>query len=201
MIARARAARFRIPPLKSLGSLCRCSSRSTDSSVSSTAALIFCRSFQPASTRGKATFSSTVRLSNTAPSWKSSPIFRRCGPSCRSFNPVISTPSTMMLPLLARISPITSFKKTLLPVPLPPIIATPDPRGISSVIPFRICCWPICLCRSLTRMKTGSEGLSGRAAMGGRQGTWDQCAKSGPPARRSSRPSSGKKSPPESKGK
>lgn len=116
---------------------------------------------------GKATFSVTVMESKRAPSWKSMPILRRWGPSWRSESLVISEPSTVMDPAVAGMRPMTSFRKTLLPVPEPPMMTRLSPWWMERLMPRRICWEPMDFSSPRTVMKgVGCAGMAQVAAMG-----------------------------------
>src|SRR5881296_805730 len=125
--ARARAARFFIPPLKLEGRMVSTPSRPTRCSFSWTNRSTCVSAIRVCSRSGSPTFSAMESESNKAPPWKSIPIRFLRSNSSLTLSAGTSWPSTRTAPRSGSVSPTTCFKSTDFPVPLRPMITTDSP--------------------------------------------------------------------------
>ena len=123
--ARAIAARFFMPPERSLGILSAASRSPTRSSCMSASVRRAAAGRRVNSSSGSITFSSTFIDPNSAPDWYITPIFRNI---LARFAGFISNPATETLPPSTGFNPIKCFMIVDLPQPLPPRSANTSPR-------------------------------------------------------------------------
>ena len=127
-MARAMAARFRMPPDNSLGILAPASvGRPACCKRSATKASMVAGESCVCSRKGTATFCATLSEENSAPSWNSMPKRRRTASIASGWACHMSVPSRRTRPVVGRCRPMISRSSTDLPVPLPPIKATSVP--------------------------------------------------------------------------
>src|SRR5213594_1435848 len=127
--ARARAARFFIPPLKLEGRMVSTPSRPTRCSFSGTNRSTCVSEIRVCSRSGSPTFSAMESESNKAPPWKSIPIRFLRSNSSLTLSAGTSWPSTRTAPRSGSISPTTCFNRTDFPVPLRPMMTTDSPSA------------------------------------------------------------------------
>ncbi len=84
-----------------------------------------------------ATLSKVDMSVNSAPNWNSMLIRRRISNSSSAFSRLTSCPNTRTAPFVARSAPPISLSSVVLPHPLPPMIATTLPRGMTRLMPDR----------------------------------------------------------------
>ncbi len=148
-IARASAARLRIPPLSSLGyfSALSCGSP-TIAILAATMSRINPALSVVCSRNGTATFSARVNELNSAPCWNITPNRRWMGWPSPSSNRRLSIPNSRIVPAEGVIRPMISRNNVVLPDPLPPAIAKISPRRIDRLTsscttadPNRVATW------------------------------------------------------------
>src|SRR5450759_4085884 len=130
--ARAREARFIMPPLSSDGYCAPTSGlRPVMASFHAAISSINTSSSSVCSRSGKPTFSFTVSEPNKPPCWNITPQRRRSARASSSPSLCRSTPSTRMEPECGRCSRIISRSSVVLPEPMPPINANISARRTS----------------------------------------------------------------------
>ncbi len=141
--ARARPARFFMPPESSDGNLAPASgARPTRRTFRSAISRRSCGERLVCSLRGVSTFSVTVSELNRAPFWNSTPqrssIWRRS----RSFRSSIDLPRISIEPAAGRLRPMMVRSSTDLPLPEPPTMPRTSPRFTSRSTPSCTTCGP-----------------------------------------------------------
>ena len=119
-IARARPARFFMPPERSPGIFSKSCSSPTSLSFCFACSRIFSSGQSVCRRIGNATFSPTVIESNKAEFWNRKPMRLRTSARLRRSSAVISRPSTNTFPESGCTRPMMCLSATLLPVPLRP---------------------------------------------------------------------------------
>ncbi len=87
---------------------------------------------------GNATFSNTVMSVKSAPNWNIMLILRRMRYRPSASRSGTDWPATAPRPEVGRSWPPISLSSVVLPLPLPPMMATPLPRGPFIEIPLRM---------------------------------------------------------------
>ncbi len=160
-IARATAARLRMPPDNSLGTLPPASAgKPACSSRSATSDSIVAGASRVCSRSGTATFCPTVNDENSAPSWNIMP--KRCRTASSSCGAALhmSVPSRRTRPALGRCRPIISRSSTDLPLPLAPISPTRVPRSTAKPTPSCTVCAPNRVTTASTSITAAMAGLT-----------------------------------------
>ena len=124
---------FFMPPLSSAGNFLLVSFKFTRSSTSLTLSDFFLGDQVVNIFKGNITFSCTVRLSNNAEPWKSMPICLRISVFSFRFIFVKLSPLYNISPSSGSNNPTMHFIKTVLPLPLVPIIRLHWPAFITAL--------------------------------------------------------------------
>ena len=161
-IARARPTRFCMPPESSegaksptLGSRPTCAN-TVSARLRASPRASFCRANRP-----NATFSQTVRLSNSAAAWNSMPIRALIASRASRSSVSTFTPSISIDPASGSINPRMQRSSTDLPVPEPPITTIEVPAATSRSTPSSTRLVPNAFFRPRTRI-FGTDALIGR---------------------------------------
>jgi hypothetical protein len=140
--ARAKPARFFMPPLNSAGNLWPMPERPTCASFSSTRLTTSASGIRSFSRSGNATFSKTVKESNKAAPWNNMANRLRTSLSAFPRRREISIPSTQTSPRSGWRRPMICLSSTLLPSPLPPMMVVSFPAGMVRSTPRNTGCPP-----------------------------------------------------------
>ena len=122
--ARAKATRRAMPPESSAGYRCAAPRSPTALSLSSTRSRMMDSGSCVCSRSGKATFSNTVLSVNNAPNWNNIPRRRRKAYFSACVRLPKSLPITRTLPEIGACWPQIRRSSVVLPLPLPPMMAT-----------------------------------------------------------------------------
>jgi len=121
---------LRIPLDRLAGDMSAMPGSPTSSRHSSTRASISSSVGRACSRIGYAMFSRTEIESKSAAPWNNMPMRRRTSVICRSFSPLMTSPSKRIWPPSTGSRPISSLSMTLLPMPEPPMMVSASPSWI-----------------------------------------------------------------------